>query len=339
MEATTDPRLTPESGVESLIDAVRSTLRAALGVPGAPDGPRPIRLGVAFSGGVDSAVLLAVAGHVLGSDNVVAIIADSPSLPRSELAAARALAASIGTPIEEVATHEGENPDYIANDVDRCFYCKDELFTQIDDTLVDSLQLTAVAYGENADDALRPDRPGAQAATDHGVLRPLADAGLTKADVRAIARHLALPVADKPAAPCLASRIPHGEKVTPAKLRQVEEAEAVVRAQGFSDCRVRHHGATARLEVPVAEFARFADDGVRRTVHSALREIGFRNVTVDLAGLQSGAFTLEILRSRPGSEPHEPSAAGGLRSVSETVPSTDTARSVTDDPPAGAIRA
>ena len=157
----------------------------------------------------------------------------------------------IGVPLVEVVTHEGENPAYRANGPDRCFHCKDELFTRISDEVVARYGLTAVAYGENADDIARPDRPGSQAATNHRVLRPLADAGLTKADVRAVARALELPCADKPAAPCLASRIPHFEEVTPEKLRQVEAAESALRDLGFPESRVRHHGDVARIELPV----------------------------------------------------------------------------------------
>ena len=153
-----------------------------------------------------------------------------------------------------------------------------------------------MAYGENADDAVRIDRPGARAATQHAVLRPLADAGLTKPRVRALARALGLSVADKPAAPCLASRIPHGQEVTPAKLRQVDDAESALRRHGFSDARVRHHGDIARIELPVAELARFADDAVREAVLADVRAAGFTYATLDLAGIQSGAFTLQVLR-------------------------------------------
>lgn len=256
------------------------------------------RLGVAYSGGVDSAVLLAVAVRVLGRDNVVGLLAVSPSLARDELQLARATASDIGAELVEFRTHEDANPAYRANGADRCFHCKDEMFTVIDTTLVRSLGLAGVAYGENADDALRPDRPGAQAATNHAVLRPLASAGLTKARVRGLARALGLGVADKPAAPCLASRIPHGEEVTPAKLRQIEAAEEAVRAGGFTDCRVRHHGAIARIEVPIAELGRFGEAGVRDAVLAGVRAAGFAHVTVDLGGLQSGQFTLQVVRSR-----------------------------------------
>lgn len=254
------------------------------------------RLGVAFSGGVDSAVLLAVALRALGPDAVVALLAVSPSLAADELVLARRVARDLGAQLVEFATHEGERPAYRANGADRCYHCKTELFERIDAELVAAHALDAVAYGENADDAVAPDRPGARAASEHRVLRPLADAGLTKRRVRALARELGLRVADKPAAPCLASRIPHGEEVTPAKLAQVAAAERALRTLGFSDSRVRHHGAIARLEVPLAELDRFVDDDVRREALRAIRAAGFAHVTVDLAGLQHGAFTLAAVR-------------------------------------------
>ena len=253
------------------------------------------RLGVAYSGGVDSAVLLALSVRVLGRDRALGLLADSPSLARHELQIARSVAAQLGADVVEFATHEGDRPQYRANGADRCFYCKDELFTVISETLAEDLSLDAVAYGENADDAKRLDRPGAEAATRHRVLRPLAQAGITTARVRALAHDLGLSVADKPAAPCLASRIPHGEQVTPEKLRQVETAEQVLRDLGFSDSRVRHHGKIARIEVPLAEIGRFADDTVREQALRAIRASGFAYVTIDLAGMQSGAFTMQII--------------------------------------------
>ena len=256
------------------------------------------RVGIAYSGGVDSAVLLAVAVRTLGADRAPGLLAVSASLARDELRLARATAGEIGAQLVEFETHEGDNPDYQRNDVDRCFHCKDEMFTVIDGQLVGRLKLDAVAYGENADDAVRPDRPGAQAATNHQVLRPLAAAGLTKQRVRSLARALGLSVADKPAAPCLASRIPHGQEVTPTKLKQIERAEEVLRELGFTDGRVRHHGDIARIEVPVAEIARFADDTLRAAVLDGVRRAGFPHVGVDLAGIQSGAFTLQVIRTR-----------------------------------------
>jgi len=255
------------------------------------------RLGVAFSGGVDSSLLLALAVRVLGAERVVAVLGVSPSLAADERTGAHDVAAFIGVSVVEVATHEGDNPAYRANGPDRCFHCKDELFTRISDEVITGHRLTAVAYGENADDARRPDRPGSRAATSHAVLRPLADLGLTKADVRDLAHALELPCADKPAAPCLASRIPHFSTVDPAKLAQVEVAEHGLRRLGFPDSRVRHHGEVARVELPEQDLARAVTPGVREAVLTAVRAAGFTFVALDLAGIQSGAFTLPLLQT------------------------------------------
>ncbi|MEO7236338.1 MAG: ATP-dependent sacrificial sulfur transferase LarE [Lapillicoccus sp.] len=269
------------------VDAVVERLRTSLAGVG--------RLGVAYSGGVDSALLAALAVRALGPGNVVAVLGVSPSLAQDERSAAHEVARFIGLPVVEVATHEGESEAYRANGPDRCYHCKDELFTRISDEVVTRLGLDAVAYGENADDARRPDRPGSRAATEHAVLRPLADLGLAKADVRALARDLELPCADKPAAPCLASRIPHFTEVDPAKLAQVEAAEHAVRALGFRDCRVRHHGDVARVELLSTELARAVDPDVRDRLVAAVRAAGFTFVALDLAGIQSGAFTLPLV--------------------------------------------
>jgi uncharacterized protein len=269
------------------LDATLAELRGRL------DGIR--RLGVAFSGGVDSSLLLALAAEALGTDQVLALLGVSASLAADERLAAHEVARGLGVAVVEVTTYEGDRPEYQANGPDRCFHCKDELFRRIDDEVLAAHRLDAVAYGENADDARRPDRPGSQAATDHAVLRPLADLGLTKADVRALARQLGLSVADKPAAPCLASRIPHHEPVTPAKLRQIDQAEAALRALGLSDLRVRHHGDVARVELLAQDLPRAVVEPLRSELVAAVRAAGFRFVTVDLAGIQSGAFTLPLV--------------------------------------------
>jgi pyridinium-3,5-biscarboxylic acid mononucleotide sulfurtransferase len=253
------------------------------------------RLGVAFSGGVDSSVLLALAARTLGADRVIAILGVSPSLAAGERAAAHRVAAHIGVAVVEIETHEGDRAAYRANGPDRCFHCKDELFTVIADEVVAAHRLDAVAYGENADDARRPDRPGARAATDHRVLRPLAEAGLDKAAVRRIARALGLPSADKPAAPCLASRIPHFAEVSPEKLGQIEQAEEALHRLGFTDLRVRHHGDIARIELPAEDLPRAVTDPLRAAIREAVTAAGFRFATVDLAGVQSGAFTLPLV--------------------------------------------
>lgn len=254
------------------------------------------RLGVAFSGGVDSSVLLQLAVLVLGADRVVAILGVSPSLAETERGAAHQVARFVGVPVVEVQTFEGDRPEYRANGPDRCFHCKDELFTRIGDEVVATHRLDAVAYGENADDARRPDRPGSRAASQHRVLRPLADAGWDKAAVRRLARAWELPCADKPAAPCLASRIPHHEPVSPEKLRQIDSCESALRTLGLDDLRVRHHGDIARIELPAEDLLRAVSEPLRTEIRGAVRQAGFRYAVVDLAGMQSGAFTLTLLQ-------------------------------------------
>ena len=253
------------------------------------------RLGVAFSGGVDSSLLLALATRVLGVDGVIALLGVSPSLAAEERSAAHHVARQVGVRLVEVMTFEGDRPEYQANGPDRCFHCKEELFSRIDDGIADRYGLDAIAYGENADDARRPDRPGARAATNHDVLRPLADAGMTKLAVRTLARAMGLQVADKPAAPCLASRIPHHQVVTPAKLSQIERAELALRQLGFDELRVRHHDDVARIELPPADLIRAVNDPLRTKVLNAVRGAGFRFVAVDVGGIQSGAFTLPLI--------------------------------------------
>lgn len=255
----------------------------------------PPRVGVAYSGGVDSSVLAALTARAVGADRTVLLLGVSPSLARRERRLAHRQADQLGLRVVEIATEEIDNPSYSANPVDRCYFCKDELFTKLDTEVVDALDLDVIAYGENADDSARPDRPGARAAREHQVRHPLSAAGASKADVRRVADELGLMTAQKPAAPCLASRIPHGQPVTAEKLAAIDAAEDAVLAAGFSDCRVRHHGDVARIEVPTAEFALIADDERRRQLLEDVRAAGFAHATLDLAGIQSGAFTLQIL--------------------------------------------
>ncbi len=257
---------------------------------------QPARLGVAFSGGVDSSLLLALAARHLGADRVRAILAVSASLAASERTAAQLTAAAIGVNLIELPTRELDDPAYRANGPDRCYHCKAALFQQIDDEVAAQHGLEAVAYGENADDVGRPDRPGAAAATEYQVLRPLAQAGLTKAMVRDLARELGLSMADTPANACLASRIPHFDEVTTEKLTQIDRAEQAVRSLGFSDVRVRHHGEVARLELPLDELELAVRPETRQRLVARVRGAGFRYVSLDLAGVQSGAFTLSVSR-------------------------------------------
>ena len=239
---------------------------------------------VAFSGGVDSAYLLAAARDALG-DRCVGATAVSPSLARDELAFARRLAAAIGARHIVVETEEYEDARYRQNDAHRCYFCKHALFTRLGALAVD-LDLPCVAYGANVDD-LGDWRPGMRAAREFAVRAPLLDAGLTKSEIRALARARGLEAWDKPASPCLASRIPHGTPVTFRALRQIEEGERVLHGLGFHEVRVRHHGEVARVEVPLQEIPRLREIAPRLT--AALRAVGFREVVVDPRGLRSGA--------------------------------------------------
>ena len=242
---------------------------------------------VAFSGGVDSAYLLAAARDVLG-DRCAGATAVSPSLARDELDSARRLAAAIGVRHIVVETEEYEDPRYRQNDAHRCYFCKHALFTRLG-ALAAELDLPCVAYGANVDD-LGDWRPGMRAAREFAVRAPLLDAGLTKSEIRALARARGLAVWDKPASPCLASRIPHGTPVTFRALRQIEEGERVLHGLGFRKVRVRHHGDVARVEVPLDEIARLQEVAPQFT--AALLAVGFREVIVDPRGLRSGARAL-----------------------------------------------
>ncbi|MBA4062643.1 MAG: TIGR00268 family protein [Isosphaera sp.] len=268
------PDLTPE------LAAQRDRLLAVLGaMPG---------VAVAFSGGVDSTVVARAAFQALGG-RAVAVTADSPSVPRAELADARRLAGHIGIRHLVVPTAEFDNPDYLRNDGTRCYHCKTELYAVVG-RLLPELGVPVVASGANLDD-LGDYRPGLTAAAEHGVRHPLQEAGFTKADVRGLARHWGLPAWDKPAAPCLSSRLAPGLAVTPERTARVEAAEAYLRTLGLRECRVRHHeGDLARVEVPAAEVARLAADPVRSDLAREFRRLGFRFVTLDLDGFRSGSL-------------------------------------------------
>lgn len=244
---------------------------------------------VAYSGGTDSAFLLATACDILGG-RVLALTADSPSLPRAELAEARALAEQLGVQHIIVSTGEMDDPAYRANTPERCYFCKSHYLT----TLLDQAQAHGFAVlvdGSNADD-LGDYRPGQKAARERGVRSPLQEAGLTKAEIRALARDRGLPNWDKPAAACLASRIPYGTPVTAEALAQIERGEAYLRQIGFRQVRVRHHGAVARLEVEAGDLARAVER--REEIVAALRDAGFTYVTLDLAGFRSGSMNLAL---------------------------------------------
>ncbi|MGA2684956.1 MAG: ATP-dependent sacrificial sulfur transferase LarE [Verrucomicrobiota bacterium] len=275
---------------------------------------------VAYSGGVDSALLARVAHEVLG-EKFLAVIADSPSLPRRELAEALEVAEQFAFPVRVVATKEFESEHYTANPVNRCYFCKHELFEALV-PIARAEQLAVIAYGENASDA-SDFRPGARAAAEFQVRAPLKEAGLTKAEIREWSAQLGLPTADKPQLACLSSRVPHGEPVTPEKLRMIEAAENILRDLGFHDVRVRHHElrpgsgvrgpgsdngevrpsplalcaapCLARIELGPSEIPRFLEDGISAKIAGALREIGYAHVTLDLEGYRRAGGPVKLL--------------------------------------------
>ena len=246
---------------------------------------------VAYSGGVDSAYLAYAAHQVLG-EQMIAIIADSASLPRSHYREAVEFAQGQSIPLRTVETDELEREEYAVNKADRCFHCKDELFTVLEKER-QRLGFSAVAYGLNVDDK-KDFRPGQRAASEHAVAAPLAEAGLNKADIRALAQAAGLNVWDKPASACLSSRIEYGRRVTPEALRQVEDAEEALRGLGLRNFRVRHHGNIARIEIAEREMALALSPETFRQMGKAVRAAGFHYVAVDCDGYRSGSMN-EIL--------------------------------------------
>lgn len=247
---------------------------------------------VAFSGGLDSTVLAKAACLALG-DRAVAVTGVSPSLAVGELDECRDLAARIGIRHEVIQTEELSNPDYQKNAPDRCFHCKTELFSQVE-KIAERLDVAVVADGSNRDDH-GEHRPGLRAAQQRKVRSPLADCDLTKPELRLLARHWGLPTWDKPAAPCLSSRIAYGEQVTPERLAMVDAAERFLRSRGFSPLRVRYHrGDIARIEVAAEALPRLVDPPMRQEVVEQLSALGFKYVSVDLRGFRSGSLN-EIL--------------------------------------------
>jgi uncharacterized protein len=246
---------------------------------------------VAYSGGTDSAFLAWTAHRVLG-DRMLAVIADSASLPRRELAAALAFADTHGIPVQILQTAELDDPDYIRNDSRRCFHCKDELFTRMEQERL-RLGFAHLAYGMNLDDqapGVADFRPGQQAAADHNAVAPLATAGLTKPEIRQLAREAGLTLADKPASACLSSRLAYGTLVTAQRLLQVEQAEDALHALGFPQVRVRHHGDLARIEIAREDLPRALSLDTLDTITAALRALGFLYITLDTQGYRSGSM-------------------------------------------------
>jgi pyridinium-3,5-biscarboxylic acid mononucleotide sulfurtransferase len=242
---------------------------------------------IAYSGGVDSAFLAATAHRVLG-DRMLAVLADSPSLARRDMEQAAAFAQHLDMPLRVIQTEELDKPEYQRNDAGRCFHCKTELFEGMK-ALGAGLGYINIAYGMNADDT-RDFRPGQRAAREHDVLAPLADAGLTKLEVRALARAAGYSLWDRPAAPCLSSRVEYGRAVTREVLSQVEQAEDSLRRLGFREFRVRHHGDLARVEIARAEMPGALTMETLDAVTSALRAAGYQYVTLDCAGFRSGSM-------------------------------------------------
>ena len=250
---------------------------------------------IAYSGGVDSAYLAWAAAQALG-DRALAVTGDSPSYPERHRMMAIAIARDFQLQHEIVRTDEITRPEYRANDTDRCFHCKHELYTHLT-ALAAARGYAAVADGSNADD--RGDyRPGRRAALQFGVISPLDDAGLTKTDIRRLSREASLPTWDEPASACLSSRIPYHSEVTEEKLRAIERAEEAVRRLGFRVLRVRHHGDVARVEIACEEMPRLLDPEIAQAVDTAIRAIGFRYVAIDLRGYRLGSLN-EGLKLRP----------------------------------------
>ncbi len=254
---------------------------------------------VAYSGGVDSAFLAATAHRVLG-EKMLAVLADSPSLARRDMEQARAFAQSIEMPLRVIETSELDKPEYRRNDSDRCFHCKTELFEGMK-ALGSRLGFRHIAYGMNADDT-RDFRPGQRAAKEHEVLAPLADAELTKLEIRTLAKAAGYTLWDRPAAPCLSSRVEYGRAVTREVLEQVELGEERLRQLGFREFRVRHHGELARVEIARAELSRALSMEMMDAITAGLRAAGFQYVTLDTAGFRSGSMNVvlpaEILSRR-----------------------------------------
>ncbi len=250
---------------------------------------------VAYSGGVDSALLLKVAHDVLGT-RAIGVIAASPAYAAEETEEALAVAEQMGIPVITLETHELEDERYVANDFNRCYFCKTELFTRLE-PLAKQHNLRHIAYGVNKDDD-GDFRPGQRAAREFSVRGPLKEAGMGKREIRAVARLLGVPVWDKPAMACFSSRIPYGSKVDVTSLQMIYKAEKLLRDLGFRQVRVRHHDKIARIEVERSELPRLIEDEVSRVVTDGLRKVGYTYVTVDLLGYRTGSMNESFFKKK-----------------------------------------
>ncbi len=248
---------------------------------------------VAFSGGVDSALVLAMALETLGKDNTLAVTAQSESLAERELQAAKKLAKSLNAEHLILATHEMDSPQYRANPINRCYHCKSELYSKLS-AIAGERNIAHIVNGINQDD-LGDHRPGIVAAKEFGVVSPLAHSGFDKNDIRELSRQIGLSTAEKPAMPCLSSRIPYGEPVSPEKLSMIERAEDHLLSLGFTELRVRHHGDIARIELLKEEMPKFLANSVAEIVQERFKQIGFKYVTLDLEGFRSGRLNEGII--------------------------------------------
>jgi len=250
---------------------------------------------IAYSGGVDSALLLKVAHDVLG-ERAIGAIAASPAYAAEETEEAMDVAQQMGIAVIRLETHELEDERYVANDLNRCYFCKMELFTQLE-PLAKQLQVRCIAYGLNTDD-LGDFRPGQRAAQELSVRGPLREAEMGKAEIRTVARSLGIPVWDKPAMACFSSRIPYGTKVDATALQMVYQAEKLLHELGFHQLRVRHHVPLARIEVERLEMPRLIEEEMSKTVADGLRKIGYLYVTLDLVGFRSGSMNEGFFQKR-----------------------------------------
>lgn len=273
---TGDPDISDALSFEQKSEKMRTILRSFESVA------------VAFSAGVDSTLVLRVALDELGADNVVAVTGRSDSLARAEFEAARRIASTMGARHVVLDTGEFDNPSYVRNPTNRCYHCKTTLYTRLAAFIRDQ-KIAVIANGINADD-YGDYRPGMEAAKEFGVRSPIAEAGMTKQDVRTLSFQLGLETFDKPASPCLSSRVQYGEEITPKKLKMIESGEEFIKSLGITECRVRHHNNIARIEVPTSQFVMLAASEVVARIDAHFRSLGYQYVTLDLRGFRSGSM-------------------------------------------------